>query len=80
MLDAETRGKCRALGIPGLADALDTVCEDPLDTLPFEDRIRVAVGLAHREMVNRRADSLLRAARRRAEARMEGSNEYGGDA
>lgn len=63
MLDPETRRKCRELGVPGLLEAMDMVCEDPsYATLAFEERAKVAIDYAHQELLNKRVATLLRSA------------------
>ena len=63
MLDPETRRMCREMGVPGLLEALDMVCEDPsYAALAFEDKVKVVIDYAHQEMSNKRVASLLRSA------------------
>ena len=63
MIDPETKRKCRELGAPGLAEAIEMVDGDrSYAELPFDDRIRIVVDYAYQDMTDKKVASLIRAA------------------
>lgn len=66
MLDPETKRKIRELGVPGMLDIIEMLCNDPSYAgLSFEEKIVIAVDYMHQEASNDKVAKLIRNAKLR---------------
>ncbi|MEG0791845.1 MAG: ATP-binding protein [Gordonibacter sp.] len=66
MLDPETKRKIRELGVPGMLDVTEMLCDDPSYAgLSFEEKARVAVDYMYQEAANNKVARLIRNAKLR---------------